>query len=140
MSDDSVLNQDQITDTRGPRILMVEDQLNLGQMLLSTLQQAGFQVAAVTGGAAAIRVLENEQIDLVLLDILMPGMNGLDVINELNARHISQPIIMLSNVDDPAAVEEAKKLGALAYFVKATTTPQEIVETIKKLFAHHDPI
>ena len=117
------------------RILIVEDNLALGAMLLTSLQAEKYEVAGVTGADAALRSLEVDHIDLVILDILLPHMNGLDFLAEMRSKEFSQPVIVVSNVSDAKTRERALELGARFYLVKANTTPALIISLIDEVLA-----
>lgn len=121
-------------------VLLVEDNLSLGAMLLSTLQTHHFQTAAVTGGEAALRSLENEHIDLILLDILLPRMNGLDFLKEIRSRGFNQPVVVVSNMDDQEVKEKALSLGASYYLVKANTTPKSIIDLLSSFLTENSQV
>ena len=110
-------------------ILIVEDELDLVQVLRDYLEQASFQVEAVSNGTAAISTIQHRNPDLVLLDLNLPGMDGLDVAREL--RRFSQvPVIMIT-----ARVDETDKLiglelGADDYITKPFS-PREVVARVR---------
>jgi two-component system alkaline phosphatase synthesis response regulator PhoP len=113
----------------GQMILIVEDELDLVHVLRDYLEQAGFQVEAVSNGTAALSIIQHRDPDLVLLDLNLPGMDGLDVAREL--RRFSQvPVIMIT-----ARVDETDKLiglelGADDYITKPFS-PREVVARVR---------
>jgi DNA-binding response OmpR family regulator len=100
------------------RILFAEDDTNTRLIVRDQLVAAGFQVETAADGAEAIELLQAGAFDLVLLDILMPRKNGLDVLRWLRQQEISPRVIMLTGVDDLATAVEAVKLGATDYVTK----------------------
>ena len=80
----------------GIRILVVEDDVKIARLLELELNHAGYQVNCVYDGLSALRVLHEYDFDLVLLDIMMPNLDGMEVINEIRKYHSELPVIMLS--------------------------------------------
>jgi predicted signal transduction protein with EAL and GGDEF domain/DNA-binding response OmpR family regulator len=112
------------TDVDGPppRVLLVDDdEVNL--MLTSiALREAGFDVVEAGDGAAALRQLEESAPDLVVLDALMPGMDGFETCRALRAMpgYAQVPVLMLTGLDDDASITRAYRAGATDFFVKST--------------------
>ena len=112
------------TDVDGPppRVLLVDDdEVNL--MLTSiALREAGFDVVEAADGAAALRQLEESPPDLVVLDALMPGMDGFETCKALRAMpgYAQVPVLMLTGLDDDASITRAYRAGATDFFVKTT--------------------
>jgi DNA-binding response OmpR family regulator len=100
------------------RILFAEDDFNARTIVSDQLVAAGFQVEAVADGADAIERLQTDAFDLLLLDILMPRKDGLDVLRWLKHQEIAPRVIMLTGIDDLATAVEAVKLGASDYVTK----------------------
>ncbi|MFN2274619.1 MAG: response regulator [Anaerolineales bacterium] len=124
----------------GKRILIVEDELDLIQVLRDYLERAGFQVEAQTNGSAAIASVKQSAPDLILLDLNLPGVDGLDVARQIR-RFSEVPIIMVT-----ARVEEADKLiglelGADDYITKPFS-PREVVARVRAVLrrSHAAPI
>ncbi|HTY84784.1 MAG TPA: response regulator transcription factor [Silvibacterium sp.] len=78
------------------RILIVEDEAHLAQGLLFNLQAEGYEAAIETDGEAALARLENEHFDAVILDVMLPGKNGFEVVSELREKQIHVPVLMLT--------------------------------------------
>ncbi len=118
-------------------ILLVEDDKFLRELLSKRLRDEKFIVFDVIDGEEAFKVLDKEKIDLVLLDIILPGVNGFEILKRLKEDPtIAQiPVMMLTNLGQKSDMERGQELGAEDYMVKAQYTPREIVERIKKLFA-----
>jgi DNA-binding response OmpR family regulator len=125
------------TPTEPKSILLVEDDKFLRELLTRRLREEQFTVHPAIDGEEAFKVLDGEKVDLVLLDIILPGMNGFEILKRLKedptVAHI--PVMMLTNLGQKGDMERGEELGAEAYMVKAQYTPREIVERIKKLFA-----
>ena len=102
------------------RLLLVDDDLILRGMATQTLRHAGFEVSAVDSGEEGLRVFETEVIDLVLLDVMMPGLDGFEVCSRLRAmpRGAQVPILMLTGLNDAESVEAAFRCGATDFVTK----------------------
>lgn len=111
------------------RLLIVEDDLALSDVLAFTLRRAGFDVVAAYDGLAAIRTWEQERPDLVILDLNLPRLDGLAVCRHIRARD-KTPIIMLSVRGGDEAVVEGLELGADDYIVKPFS-PSQLVARVR---------
>ena len=102
------------------RLLLVDDDLILRGMATQTLRHAGFEVTAVDSGEEGLRTFETEVIDLVLLDVMMPGIDGFEVCSRLRAmpRGATVPILMLTGLNDAESVEAAFRCGATDFVTK----------------------
>lgn len=116
------------------RILIVDDQVDTLALLELTLQTAGYSVKTATNAELALQLLHEETFDAVLLDVMMPGMNGFEMVRTLSAQKVAcPPIIFLSaraGVEDRKASDE---LGAVAYLTKPATRGQLLDAIIKAL-------
>ena len=112
------------------KILVVDDERPLAEALKAKLETKGHSVTAVTNGDDALGELRRGTYDLVVLDILMPGANGFDVLGSMMAKDNPTPVVVASNVSDEEEVEKAMKLGAKDYLVKSEHTLEEIIEKV----------
>lgn len=115
------------------RILIVEDDKFLGSLLARKLEKEEFIVSLATNGVEALNKINESLPNLILLDLILPNMNGFEILEILkkNQKTKDTPVIILSNLGQKEDIEKSLKLGAADYFVKAYSTPQEIVEKIK---------
>jgi len=104
----------------GKRILVVDDEEFVLESAQQTLEAAGYEVRTALDAAAALRVMEKEAIDLVITDLRMPEMSGLDLIRRLQERHPDLPIVAASGVAD-GRTEEALDAGAQTFLAKPFT-------------------
>ncbi|MDR0944849.1 MAG: response regulator, partial [Bifidobacteriaceae bacterium] len=109
------------------RILVVDDDPELAEVLLIALAKYGFDATACTDGAAALSEFERYRPDLVLLDVMLPGLDGLEVCRRIVARS-SVPIIMLTARTDTADKVAALDGGAIDYVVK----PPDLTELVAR--------
>ncbi len=121
------------------KILIVEDEPMLADMYATKFSMEGFAVEKGYDGVEALRKARAVKPDIILLDIIMPKLDGFSVLKELKSdAHLqSVPVILLTNLGQDDDVEKGKKLGADDYFVKANHSPQEIVEKVRALLAKH---
>ena len=122
-------------DKNKKRILIVEDEKPLARALGLKLENSGFTVVSVYNGNDAVEILKKEKFDVMILDLIMPLMDGFAVLKELKDLKIKLPIIAASNLAQKEDVERAKTLGANYYFVKSNTSLAQIIDYIKKILA-----
>lgn len=116
------------------KILIIEDEEVLLNVLKNKLEKEGFDIFIAEDGEEGLKKIESEKPDLVLLDILMPKMNGMKVLRSLKEKGIlpSLPVIIVSNSGQPVEIEKAEEFGIRDYLVKAEFDPQEVVDKIRK--------
>ena len=114
------------------RVLLVEDQtlVREGLEMLLNLSEDIRVVAQATDGTEALEQIQQRDFDLVLLDVRMPRMGGIDVLREIEARNLKLPAIMLTTFDDDAALLEGIRLGAKGYLLKDVSLPK-LTEAIR---------
>ena len=119
------------------RILLAEDDRFLRRAAEVTLKRHGFTVLTASDGADALRVARAELPDLVLLDLIMPKVQGFEVLLTLKQDPATEgiPVIVLSNLSQPGDVQQAMEHGAAAYFVKADLSLQALVDRVEEALA-----
>jgi CheY-like chemotaxis protein len=117
------------------KILWVEDDVFLGSIVSRKLTGTGALYTQVTDGPQAFSYLENTVPDIIVLDIMLPGMNGFEILEKLktNPKHASIPVVVLSNLGQKEDMDKCFKLGAAKFFVKALVTLDHIIEEIISL-------
>jgi len=115
------------------KILIVEDEKILADMYEESFRQHGFDVAVAFSAEQGITLANLEKPDVVLLDILFPVSSGIEFLRaKRNDPAIAFiPVVVFSNYDDPETKREAVDLGALAYLLKTSFTPQQIIERVE---------
>lgn len=113
------------------KILLVENDAMISHILANTLTQQGFTVAVARNGIEGIALTESEHPHLILLDIDMPKMGGLGMLQELRRRGDLTPIIMLTNLNNPEFIAEAAEHGVREYLIKADWEVDEIAAKVK---------
>lgn len=118
------------------KILLAEDDRFLADMYRTKLLLEGYQVVHAADGKKAISLLDFEPYDAAVLDILMPGASGLEVLtairNSPNAHVSRMPVVIVSNIGSDADIRNSLVAGASDYILKPGTTPAEVVRTIAK--------
>jgi DNA-binding response OmpR family regulator len=119
------------------KILIIEDEKFLLEMYQSRFEKAGYQVLTARTGKPGIKIAEKEKPDLIILDILMPEMDGYEVIKKI--REDSQtkkiPVLVLSNLGQQEEVNQGLKLGADDYVIKTDLTPTELLDKVERMFS-----
>lgn len=115
------------------KILLIEDDKFLRELIIQKLGREGYEVAEAPEGEAGLLKMKEEKPDLVLLDLILPGIDGFEVLNRMKKDPDlkSTPVIILSNLGQRDDVQKGVDLGAEDYLIKAHFTPGEIVEKIK---------
>jgi DNA-binding response OmpR family regulator len=120
---------------KNKKIVVVEDESFLLKALNMQLLNNGFDVCSAEDGATGLELVRETMPDLVLLDIILPKMNGFDVLKELKKDKKTKkiPIIILSNLGQDEEKKKGLKLGAADYYVKASTSLDTITGKINKI-------
>jgi len=115
-------------------ILIVEDDKLLSDLLLRKLGNS-YEVSHATTGEDALKMLKDEKPALVLLDILLPGMDGFEVLRSIKGSPTTKdvPVVILSNLGQESDIKKGKELGAEKFLVKVTLTLDDIVREIEGL-------
>jgi DNA-binding response OmpR family regulator len=121
--------------TAGRRVLLVEDDRFLRRAGEAALRQRGFAVSVAADGEEALQKLQVEVPDLILLDLLMPKVSGIQVLRSLRASEATRtvPVLILSNSSREQDLEEIKNLGVTDYLVKANLSLQELGDRVAGL-------
>jgi DNA-binding response OmpR family regulator len=116
----------------GRRVLLAEDDRFLRKAAEAALKRQGFTVLPAVDGEEALRVARAEIPDIVLLDLIMPKLQGFEVLRALKAdpATASIPVIILSNLGQDSDVKQAMEAGAVGYFVKANLSLQDLVKRV----------
>ncbi len=122
-------------NNKSKKILIVEDERAIARALELKLSHSGFNVKVVGNGEEALRILEKEKFDLVLLDLVMPKLDGFGVLKGLADKNIKTKIIVVSNLSQEEDRRKAKELGASNFFVKSDTPIADIVSEVKKILS-----
>ena len=120
-------------------LLVVEDEEVLLRAMYISLHNEGYTVATATDGDTALSMVERIKPNLILLDLIMPKVDGFDFLRRIKAIPALKdiPIIVLSNLGDETDISKAKALGAVDYFVKANTDLASLAKKIKVTLIRH---
>jgi DNA-binding response OmpR family regulator len=116
-------------------ILIIEDDKFLRELITQKLLKENYETSEAVDGEEGIKKIKEEGPDLVLLDLILPGIDGFEVLSKMkeDSTLSSIPVIILSNLGQKDDVERGLKLGAVDYLIKAHFTPGEIIEKIKSV-------
>ena len=116
-------------------VLYVEDEAFFGEILPQQLNAQGFEALLAGNAEEAFRLLDTRAFDVILLDLLLPGLDGFEILKKIKSLSDRKdiPVIIMSNLDTPIDRSKAKELGAVGFMVKASTGPDEIGAAITAL-------
>ncbi len=114
------------------RVLIAEDEKPLARALSLKLEKEGFEVVAVYDGLEVQKKIATEKFDLILMDLMMPRMDGFSVIEDMKKQGSNIPVVIMSNLSQEIDQARAKEAGAVAYFIKSDIKLFEVISFIKK--------
>lgn len=115
------------------KILIGEDEAALARALELKLTKIGYEVSLASNGEMVLDMLEKDKYDALLLDLIMPKLDGFQVLEEIRNRGLSIHVAVSSNLGQEEDVKRAKDLGAMDYFIKSNTPINQIVERLQKI-------
>jgi CheY-like chemotaxis protein len=118
---------------KGAKVMVVEDDALLSQVLSKALTAEGFSVISVKDGLDAISLGKKHIPDVILLDLILPSLDGFGVLENLKSDNTTKniPVAVISNLDNVADIKSVKVLGAEEFFIKANTELEKIVKFVK---------
>jgi len=118
-------------------ILIIEDDKFLRELISRKLINDGFKIEEAIDGEEGLKKLQEVKPDLILLDLILPGLDGFEVLERAkdNPSTSMIPILILSNLGQRDEIERGLKLGAVDFLVKAHFTPEEIVDKVKEILS-----
>lgn len=117
------------------RLLVVEDEPDLHDLYVNILTNEGFLVDSANSGNKALEYLTRGGYDLVLLDVMLPELNGIEILHKLKAippKNPNKTFLLLTNLGQDAMIAEGISLGVRAYLIKSDYTPDQLINEIKK--------
>jgi len=116
------------------RILIIEDETNIMAMYSDILKESGYDVLEEAEGKEGLDAVMNDTWDLLLLDIMLPRLDGIELLKRMkqDTRIKEKPILVLTNLDDNRVRDTCLNLGVNEFLVKANVTPNEVVLAVKK--------
>lgn len=124
---------DDIDMNKLKKILIIEDEKTLARALELKLTRADFEVKTVFNGEDGIALLQEEIFALILLDLIMPKMDGFMVLASLKVKKIKTPVMILTNLSQENDIKRTKEFGVKEFFIKSNTPIATIVERVVKL-------
>ena len=115
-------------------ILLAEDDSLLANMYKTKFTKEGFQVLTAEDGETALKIALEQKVDLIVLDIMMPKLSGIDMLKKLRQepKGAKIPVVVLSNLAQQKEAQEAIQLGVKEFLIKANLTPSQVVAKIKQ--------
>jgi len=116
------------------KIVLIEDDSALLDMYKIKFSESGFELFTASNGEEGLALIQKEKPELALVDIMMPKMDGFAVLKVLRQDPATKdmPVLLLTNLGQKSDIDKGKELGATDYIVKASMTPAQVVEQIKK--------
>ena len=116
------------------KVLLVEDDKTISLMYKIKIEIGGFEVLTADNGADGLSLAKKQKPDIIMLDVILPQLDGFSVLEELkkDASTKNIPVVMLTNLGTEEDKEKGEKLGATDYLVKASLTPAQVEEKIKQ--------
>lgn len=117
------------------KILFIEDEATLQEALGNVLKQTGYKVISALDGEIGLRLAKSEKPNLILLDLIMPKLNGFEVLKRLadDGETKDIPVIVLTNMEEMKDINKAIELGAKTYLVKTEYNLEEVISKVKKV-------
>ncbi len=100
------------------KLLLVDDEERFRETLAKRLRETGYEVSDAGSGMEALDMLAGQKFDIVIMDIQMPGLSGIETLSEIRAKHIGVEVIMLTGHGDVSSAVEGMRLGAYDYLMK----------------------
>lgn len=125
------------TEPKKQVVLIVEDDQVLAKMYQAKFEREGFTAVSAGDGEAGLALAREQHPSIILLDIIMPKMDGFSTLQALKADPATKdaPVILLTNLGQNEDVDKGTKLGAVGYLIKAHLTPSEVVDKVRELLS-----
>lgn len=115
------------------KIIIIEDELILAEALKERLTHAGYDIDVAYNGENGLEKIRIEKPDLLILDILLPGINGYEVMEKLRDEKIDVPILVISNSGQQVEIKQLKELGVKDFIIKVDFSLQDVEDKVKSL-------
>lgn len=119
------------------KVAIIEDDITISQMYRFKFEAEGYQVETASNGKLGLALAEDMKPDIILLDLMMPEMNGDEMLQKLRAKPWGKTmkVVVLTNMGEQEIPEEVKQMGVLAVILKADMTPRQVAELVKQQLA-----
>ena len=120
-------------EEKNKKVLIIEDEATLQKALQEILTAENYNVLSALDGSRGLEMAREENPDLILLDIILPKMDGFEVLKELKSEEKTEsiPVIILTNLSDISDIQKALDLGATTYLVKADFSLEDVIKKVK---------
>ncbi len=118
------------SDNKKTKILIIEDEQPLADLLSSKFEKEGYETKNAYDGEDGYKKIKSWKPDLILLDIIMPKMDGYEVMEKMNEENKTTPVIIISNSGQPVEIEKTKKLGAVDHLIKTQFSPTDVLKKV----------
>ena len=113
-------------------LLVVDDDEYILELYEELLTEAGYKVDTAKNGQEGLDKIKKKSYNLVLLDVMMPILDGIEVLRKLKADKVTTPVVLLTNLAHDPVMKESKTLGAKAYLIKADYNPEQLLTKLKE--------
>jgi DNA-binding response OmpR family regulator len=128
-------------DKSKANILYIEDYPVVQEMYHEALRARGFNVDTASDGKEALEKVANNKYEIILLDLLLPNVTGMEFLREFKAKGYTGEVIILSDFDNSSTVGEAGKLGVTNYWIKVNNTPHALADRLERVIGEiQDPL
>ncbi len=119
------------------RILIVEDDHDLRELYAEVLRDEGYEVDESSDGEGGLEHINSEHYDLILLDIMLPKKDGLELLKQIRSseEHISNKVVLLTNLDRESVIKEGFQEGADGYIIKSEIDPGVLIQEVETFFS-----
>jgi DNA-binding response OmpR family regulator len=130
------------TPAQPKKILVIEDENALRDLYVQILTAEGYAVSAAADGEQGYSLLTKSTYDLILLDIILPKMDGLEILQKLRAdgKEVAGSVVLLTNLSQDLVLTKAKEFGVRGYMVKSDLTPPEIISEVKGYLENQEDV
>jgi len=118
--------------SKSEKILFAEDEKTIAEAFTMMFRRAGLEVTTVLNGKDVMKELEKNKYDLLLLDLVMPDMDGFDVLKDIQKKEIDIPVIVLTNLSQEEEKLKAEKLGAVGYYIKSEVVIADVIDRVRE--------
>jgi two-component system, response regulator YesN len=125
-------------DKSKAHILYIEDYPVVQTMYVEALRSHGFSLDIASDGKTALELVQANNYDVILLDLLLPQVTGMEFLREFRSKNYPGEVVILSDFDDPGTVEDTQKLGVINYWIKVENTPHLLAERLDSLLSGID--
>ncbi|MDP3985779.1 MAG: response regulator [bacterium] len=116
------------------RILIVEDERAMADLLEARFKKLGYDVRVAYAGEAALEYIRAGGHDLIILDLLIPGIDGFKILKTMQTEHIKIPVIVVTNLSEAEQMDEVRLLGAIDAFIKSDIPIRRLIARVQKFF------